>query len=178
MKILAFGASSSSNSINKTLASYAANLVKSEINSEAEIEVIDLNDFEMPIYSTDREKASGIPEEAQAFRDKIGAADALIISFAEHNGNFSAAYKNTFDWASRLEGKVFQNKPAVLLATSPGERGGATVLAQAVGSAPHFDMVLKGQLSVPSFYDNFKDGELSAELKAKLKAELNALSGS
>ena len=57
----------------------------------------------------------GIPELAHDFFDKIGAADAVLISFAEHNGFYTAAYKNIFDWASRIDMRVYQDKPAVLL---------------------------------------------------------------
>ena len=150
MKLLAFAASSSRNSINKTLATYAAGLVAS-----ADVEVLDLNDYELPLYSADRESELGHPELAKAFLAKIAQSDALIISFAEHNGSYTAAYKNLFDWCSRIEKKVFQKKPVVFLSTSPGARGGAMVLAAAVASAPFFDGEVKASLAVPSFYDNF-----------------------
>ncbi len=81
IKVLAFGASNSRASINQTLASYAAHLLEN-----AEVNLIDLNDFEAAIYSEDREKQSGIPEQAQRFYQLIGDADAVIISLAEHNG--------------------------------------------------------------------------------------------
>jgi len=155
MKLLAFAASSSTQSINKKLAELAARTFKSEVDPSASIEMLDLNDFEMPIYSIDREKADGIPELAQVFLDKINSADALIISFAEHNGSYSAAYKNIFDWASRIEPKVFQHKPLIALSTSPGKGGAKNVLSAAVQSAPHFNAQVKASLSVPSFYDNF-----------------------
>ncbi|MGY0216530.1 NADPH-dependent FMN reductase [Endozoicomonadaceae bacterium StTr2] len=178
MKVLAFAATTSSQSINKQLAAYAGQLLKSEIDGRAEIEMIDLNDFEMPIYSADREAESGIPEQAHAFRNKIGEADAVIISFAEHNGSYTAAYKNTFDWTSRIDMKVYQDKPVILLATSPGPGGAQSVLGSAVGSAPYFGMDVKGSLSVPAFYDNFDAAAQSlkdAELKDQLRSILTNL---
>jgi chromate reductase len=150
MNLLAFAASSSKKSINKQLATYAAGLVDS-----ANVEVLDLNDYELPLFSEDKEVEIGQPALAQAFLDKIATSDALMISFAEHNGSYSAAYKNLFDWASRINPKVFQNKPMVMLATSPGAGGGSRVLAAATTSAPYFAGDLKASLSVPSFYDNF-----------------------
>ena len=177
MKVLAFAASTSSQSINKQLVTHAAEQLRQN-TPNTEVEIIDLNDFEMPIYSSDRENDHGIPEQAHAFLKKIAEADALLISFAEHNGSYTAAFKNTFDWASRAEMKVYQGKPAVLLATSPGPGGAKNVLNSALGSAPHFAMEVKGSLSVPSFFDNFdaeaqviKDEELSAQLMLAL-AEL------
>lgn len=150
MNILSFGASNSKNSINKVLAAYAASLVP-----DATVEVIDLNDFELPLFSVDLEQEIGSPNAAQELFNKIGQADALVIAFAEHNGSYTAAYKNTFDWMSRITQKVFQNKPMVLLATSPGAGGAVNVLNTAVTSAPHFAGMVKGSLSIKSFYDNF-----------------------
>ncbi|GAA6203231.1 NAD(P)H-dependent oxidoreductase [Thalassotalea sp. SU-HH00458] len=174
MKILTFAASSSSKSINKTLATYAASLVKS-----ADVEVLDINDYEMPLFSEDKEAILGQPKEAKAFYQKITQADALIISFAEHNGSYTAAYKNLFDWTSRINQKLFQNKPMVLLATSPGPGGAATVLNAAVTSAPYFNGDVKASLSIPSFYDNFdvaKNTFSSQELLTKLTEAVSSLS--
>jgi NAD(P)H-dependent FMN reductase len=150
MKLLAFAASNSKKSINKQLVTYAASLLEG-----ADVEVLDLNDYEMPLFSVDKEEELGHPALAKAFLAKIAACDALIISFAEHNGTYSVAYKNIFDWCSRAGGKVFQNKPLVLLATSPGARGGASVLAAATNSMPFFAGQVMATLSIPSFFDNF-----------------------
>jgi len=77
----------------------------------------------MPLYSEDREKKLGQPDAAKRFFNKIGTADALLISYTEHNGSFTAAYKNLFDWTSRIDPKVYQGKSMVLLSTSPGPGG-------------------------------------------------------
>jgi len=150
MKILTFGASNTKNSINKALARFTATLVPG-----AEIEVLDLSDYDLPIYSEDLEKEIGQHPAAKAFFEKIGAADGVIVSFAEHNGSYTAAYKNLFDWASRIDQKVFQNKPTVYLSTSPGPGGAASVLASAKDSAQFFGVDLKAAVSVPDFYDVF-----------------------
>ena len=170
MKVLAFGASNSKNSINRQLAAYAASLVDGDV----ETDVIDLNDYDMPLYSIDVEQASGIPGQVRKLFRKIGDSDAVIISFAEHNGSYTAAYKNIFDWCSRIDQKVFQNKPVVFLSTSPGPGGAASVLAAATGSAPFFGAELKGSLSVPSFQDNFDAGRITNdELNTQLKSIVN-----
>ena len=150
MKILAFGASSSKNSINKKLAAYAASLVKG-----ANVDLIDLNDFELPLYSQDREVELGVPSNASKFLEKILGADAIIISYAEHNGSYTAAYKNLFDWASRSAKKVYDNKKVILLSTSPGPGGAKSVLASATTSMPFFGAQIIGSLSIPSFQENF-----------------------
>lgn len=171
MKVIAFAASNSKKSINKQLVTYAASLLKG-----AEIEVLDLNDYALPLFSVDKEQELGQPQLAQDFFAKMGASDALIISFAEHNGSYTAAYKNLFDWCSRIDQKIFQNKPLVLLATSPGAGGAANVLAAAVNSAPYFKGELKASLSIPSFKQNFdtekgclKNSEIQMQLVAAIQ---------
>jgi len=166
MKVIAFAASSSKNSINKQLVSYAAGLLEN-----AQVEVLDLNDYELPLFSEDKEADIGQPSLAKDFLSKIGDSDAVIISFAEHNGSYTVAYKNLFDWSSRINPKVFQNKPMVFLATSPGPGGASSVLVAAEKSAPYFDGEVKASLSIPSFYENFdlesrriKNDEINAQL--------------
>ncbi|NVK18354.1 MAG: NAD(P)H-dependent oxidoreductase [Methylocystaceae bacterium] len=156
MKVIAFGASNSRQSINKQLATSAAQMING-----AEVEILDLNDFEMPLFSVDREKDIGQHPLAKTFREKIASADFLIISFAEHNGHYSIAYKNLFDWCSRIDRNVYQDKPSLILATSPGERGGKSVLELALNQLPNFGCKIKASLSVPSFYDIFDPDTLS-----------------
>ncbi len=177
-KILAFAASNSSTSINKMLVTHAANVLKEEMIATADITILDLNDYEMPIYSTDRENSGGIPEQAQAFYKAIGDADALLISYAEYNGSYSSAYKNIFDWCSRINSEVFQGKPMVIMSSSPGPYGASNVLKTASDSAAYFAADIRGSLSVGNFYDTFDSdkGQLSdANLAAELRAQLAKL---
>ena len=174
MQLLAFAASSSRTSINKKLVTYATSLLASQSS-----EVLDLNDYELPLFSTDKEKEIGSPNLAKQFFEKITQADAIVISFAEHNGSYTAAYKNLFDWVSRIEQKVFQNKPIVLLATSPGKGGAQNVLANAASAIPHFGGIVKGTLSVPEFFSNFdvETNQLTnIELRQQLQQLVNRLS--
>ena len=173
MKIVAFARSNHSKSINLQLVKYASTLL-----TKVEVEVLDLNYYELPLYSQDREQQLGHPQLAKDFLAKIAGSCGIIISFAEHNGSYTVAYKNLFDWCSRIEPKVFQNKPMVLLSTSPGSMGGASVLAAAVSSAPYFDGVVKASLSIPSFYDNFNSEQQQLtheELNEQLKDTVSHL---
>lgn len=171
-KIIAFGASSSKTSINKQLASYTANQFKN-----TSVEVLDLNDYEMPIFSVDKEKEDGIHTLAQDFYAKIGSADLVVISFAEHNGNYSSAFKNLLDWASRINAKTFQEKEMLLLATSPGTRGGSSVLDIATKRFPFQGGIVKGSFSLPSFYENFDvvNGIINPEYKNQLLGIVNSI---
>lgn len=152
MKILAFAASNSRQSINRTLVAHATARI-GRIAPAARIETLDLNDYEMPIYSVDRERAGGIPAPARAIFDRIGAADAVLVSFAEHNGFVTAAWKNIFDWMSRIDMNLWQGKPVVMLAASPGGRAGANVLASQQALAPHFGADLRGTLGIGGWAD-------------------------
>lgn len=165
-KLLAFGASNSSDSINKQLAKYASGLFKN-----VTVDLVDLNDYEMPIYSKDREKKDGFPQLAHDFYKKIGDSDFVLISFAENNGNYTTAFKNILDWTSRINSKTFQEKPMLLLATSPGARGGGTVLDIAVKRMPFQGGVVKGSFSLPSFQQNF-DSERGTISNEELNTEL------
>lgn len=173
MKILAFAASSSRNSINKQLANYVANQIQ-----DASVELLDINDYEMPLFSEDREKELGQPNQAKQFFKKLGEADVIVMSFAEHNGSYTAAYKNLFDWTSRIDMQVFQNKPVIMLATSPGPGGASSVLTAAQSSAPYFAADVKGAISVPSFYDNFdieRQELTNSELIDKIRSVVSQL---
>lgn len=172
---MAFAASSSTKSINKKLVTYAASLL-----DNCSVEVVDLNDYELPLFSEDKEAELGKPELAKDFLAKIENADALIISFAEHNGSYTAAYKNLFDWCSRINLKVYQNKPMVLLSTSPGPGGASNVINAAINSMPHFNGDVKGSFSLPKFYDNFDSDNnriLNNQLALELKNVVKNLNG-
>jgi len=168
-KVLAFAGSNSKNSINKQLAEYTSSLVNG-----VGVTVLDLNDFELPMYGIDYEMEHGIPEIAQQFLTEIKSSDGIILSLAEHNGAYSSVFKNLFDWMSRIDGKLWSNKPMLLMATSPGGRGGATVLEIAKGRFPHMGGNIVADFSLPSFGQNFSenrivDSHLNNELAMAVK---------
>lgn len=164
-KIIAFAGTNSKQSINKQLVTYASELV-----DNVDVSALDLNDFDLPIYSIDLEKEQGIPEHAHQFLNLIKSSDGILLSLAEHNGAYATVFKNLFDWMTRIEGKMFFNKPMLLMATSPGGRGGATVLDIAKGRFPYHDANIVDIFSLPFFSDNFTDGKIvNTELDEQLK---------
>ena len=150
MKIIALGASNSKVSINKQFAAFAAAQFEN-----AGVEILDLNDYEAPLFSVDIESQTGIPPIIRSFVREFETADFIIISLAEHNGSYTAAFKNIFDWASRLEIKLFGGKKVLLLATSTGQGGGKSVLESAVKRFPKHGADIAGHFSLPRFFDNF-----------------------
>lgn len=173
-RILAFGASTSSTSINKQFAHFAAQQIK-----DADLTLIDLNDFDAPLYSVDLELSDGIPEAASRFKECIESMDGIIVSLAEHNGNFAAAFKNLTDWVSRMEGKTWSNKKMFLLSTSPGGRGGKSVHELASALYPRQGATITGAFSLPLFNDNLtSDGIADVELAKAFKEQLELFVGS
>lgn len=169
MKIIAFGASPSKKSINKRLATYASSLFEN-----AEVEVLDLNVYQMPIFSVDVEEYIGKHPLAQMFLDKIASADILVVSLAENNSNYSAAFKNVFDWCTRIQKRVFQDKPMLLMATSTGANGAVIVLGIAKNAFPFYGGNVKATFSLPSFDANF-DSEKGEISNLELRKELQKL---
>lgn len=171
--LIALGASNSKDSINKKLAVYTASKVKN-----AKVEVVDLNDYELPLYGVDLEAKNGIPEKAEKLSEVIESSDGLVISLAEHNGSYTVAFKNTIDWLSRLDIRVWKDKPLLLLATSPGGRGGKMVLETAKTSFPFVGGYVVADFSLPNFYDNFtEEGISNNESKAELEEKIQLFEG-
>lgn len=172
MKILAFAASNSSASINKKLVTFASTFF-----TNYSVEILDLNDYEMPLFSVDKLAKNGLPTLAFDFAKKIDESDFLLISFAENNGAYTTAFKNIFDWISVIpDRKAFWgNKPSFLMSTSPGARGGASVMNLAKTTLPFYGTKVIDSFSLPSFYSNFKEGVgiinvvLLEELKSKIE---------
>lgn len=168
-KILAFAATNSNKSINKQLVTYASGLIEN-----VQITILDLNDFDLPIYSGHYEEAHGVPSNALKFLEHIKNADGILISLAENNGAYTAVFKNLFDWMSRAEAKLFYNKPVLLMGTSPGGRGAMSVLKMAEERFPIHNAHITAVFSLPFFEKNFANGkvnnvEFDKELKDKVE---------
>jgi chromate reductase, NAD(P)H dehydrogenase (quinone) len=172
MKILAFAGSNSSTSINKKLVTHATTFL---VNHS--VEILDLNDYEMPLFGVDKIPKIGIPQLALDFAKKIDESDLLFISLAENNGAYTTAFKNIYDWISVIpERKAFWgNKPTFIMATSPGPRGGASALNLAKTTLPYYGAKVIETFLLPSFYENFIEEKgivntvFAAELQSKIE---------
>ncbi|MEM8845027.1 MAG: NAD(P)H-dependent oxidoreductase [Pseudomonadota bacterium] len=175
MKILAFAATNHKKSINRKLLIYCIKHLKTHICTDAKVDLIDLINYELELYRQDREEAFGIPDKAIHFYNKINQSDLLIAAFAEHNGSYTAVYKNLFDWASRINQRVYQGKPIIIMSASPGFRGGAGVLSTIENTAPYFGLDIKATISVPNFQDNFDENKMEITNSQTQKQILDAL---
>ena len=174
-KIIALAGSNSRTSINKQLIDHTAARI-----SDASVDTYDLNDFPMPIFGVDYEEEHGHPAQAIRFFALLQEADGIIISLAEHNGSYSAAFKNLFDWISRMAKDCWLYKPMLLMATSPGGRGGASVLAAASDRFPRQGGNIVATYSLPSFDDTFRNGRivdvaLDQQLDQRIRAFIAAI---
>lgn len=173
MKILALGASTSSTSINRQFANFTAQQIEG-----AQVTELDLRDYSLPIFSEDEEKENGSPADAHKFLETIRTHDAIVISMAEHNGSYAAAFKNLYDWTSRIELKLWSDKPMLLLATSPGAGGAKFVLESAKATFPRMGADLKATFSLPSFGENFSaTGITNPELEKAYQQALSTFTG-
>ncbi len=129
-RILAFAGSLRKGSWNKKLVRAAAEFAR---KAGADVTILDMKDYPLPIYDGDDEKANGLPENVLKLKAIFKDHDALMISSPEYNSGYPGGLKNLIDWVSRpMEGEkplaAFKDKPALLFAASPGARGGARMM--------------------------------------------------
>lgn len=78
----------------------------------------------IPLYNDDV-RVQGYPEAVASLREKIAAADGLMIVTPEYNYSVSGVLKNAIDWASRPPNQPFDGKPIAIMSASTGMLGGA-----------------------------------------------------
>jgi NAD(P)H-dependent FMN reductase len=80
----------------------------------------------IPLYDGDVERASGVPAVVAALKDRIAAADGLLLVTPEYNSGIPGVFKNAIDWLSRPDtdiARVFGGKPVALMGATPGRAG-------------------------------------------------------
>jgi len=150
--ILAFAGSNSSTSINFKFVSYVSSLI-----DDHQVELINLKDFDIPMYSADAEENHGIPESITKINEHIQNADALLISVNEHNGGLSAFFKNCMDWLSRNDRDFLKDKKLCILSTSPGRGGAQMANDYVVEILPRFGAEIVSNFSLASFGHHFSE---------------------
>jgi chromate reductase, NAD(P)H dehydrogenase (quinone) len=121
VRLLVFGASMRTGSMNDRLASLAAKVAEEK---GAAVERAQMSDFECPPYDQDVETTDGLPPGARALHDKLQSVDGFVIASPEYNASMSGVLKNTIDWVSRFRPQPFNGKQALLMAASPSMSGG------------------------------------------------------
>ena len=127
VKIIAVAGSARAGSMNKKLLQVA---VDGATSSGADVTVVDMKDYPLPLYELDTEAAGGVPENVKKLKTLFKDSDGFLIASPEHNSSYSALLKNVIDWTSRATEanepplSVFRGKYAGIMATSPGALGG------------------------------------------------------
>ena len=172
MRISALAGSNSKNSINKKLSNYVSLLFE-----DAKIDLLDLNNYEVELFSIDKEVENGIPSKIKELAQLIDETDLLVLSLAEHNGTYSVAFKNVYDWLSRIPNrKSFGEKPILLMASSPGSRGGLGVIEAGINRFPRDGSKILDTFSLPNFNDNFHADEIvNIKFKTEIIKKVNAI---
>jgi NAD(P)H-dependent FMN reductase len=159
-RIVAFAASLRTGSFNRSLIAVGADAAR---DAGAQVTLLDLREFPLPLYDADLEKSTGLPENALKLKELFGAQDGFLFSCPEYNGSITPLFKNTIDWSSRsVDGKPglawARGKPAALLSASNGALGGlrglyhARWVLQTIGK-----IVLPGQKALARAATAFDD---------------------
>lgn len=175
-RILTFAGSLRKDSFNKKLVSIAAQGAR---EAGAEVTVIDLKDFPLPVFDQDYEAEQGMPETGKRLKKLFIEHDGLLIAAPEYNSSITAVLKNTIDWVSRpAPGEpplvAFKGKVATLMSASPGALGGLRGLVHVRSILGNIGViVLPDQIAVPKAHEAFSSEGSLADLK--LQATIQGL---
>lgn len=184
-KVLAFSGSSRKQSFNKKLLNHVAAEVG---NAGADVTVIDLAEFPMPLYDGDLEESAGLPENAKKLKALFKSHDTFLIACPEYNGSITPLLKNVIDWVSRpMQGEksleCYMGKVCALVSASPGALGGLRGLVHVRAILGGIGViVLPAQVAVGTAMQTLDANgaptlELHQKMVAGLAREVAAISG-
>ena len=181
-RILAFAGSARRDSFNKKMIRIAADAAS---EAGAEVTLIELEDYPLPLFNQDEEAADGLPSNGRKLKDLFLSHQGLLIASPEYNSSITPLLKNTFDWVSRpVEGEpqlsAYIDKTAVLMSASPGALGGLRGLVQVRAILGNIGVtVLPATLSISGASQAFApDGSLAdAKKQAQVRQLGAALAG-
>lgn len=162
MKVLAFSGSLRDASYNQRLVKVAAEGAR---DAGAEVEVITLRDFPMPMFDEDLEDTSGKPDEAKRLKSLFLGSDGFLIASPEYNSMITGALKNAIDWVSRPDSpeeeplSALRGRKAAIISASPGGYGGSRSLGflrEFLGNM-HVDVIAE-QFSLAKAHEAFAVG--------------------
>ncbi len=172
IKILAFAGSAREDSFNKKLVKIAADGAS---QNGADVTLLDLRDYPIPLFDEDLEKKEGLPSNAKKIKEMMVSHDGLLIATPEYNSSISPLLKNTLDWISRSESKdeppliAYKNKVAAIMSASPGGLGGLRGLVHVRSILENMGViVLPNQRAIGSAYNAFDE---NGKLKDKKQQE-------
>ncbi len=175
INILALAGSTREASFNKKLVRLG---VAAAREAGAEVTLIDLREYPMPLYDGDLEKAEGLPEKAVELKRMAAEHDGFLMAAPEYNHSISGVLKNTIDWMSRPmknddPGNVFKGKPAALMSASPGAAGGQRGLVHVRGVLNALGvLVLPEYVAIPKAMNAFDEKGVLKDESARKQVNL------
>ena len=176
VKVLAIPGSLREHSLNRRVLNVAVDGAR---RAGADVTLIDLCDYPMPIYNAD-DHAKGFDPNASRLQELFNSHHGFLIATPEYNGSFPGGLKNAIDWVSRQSDKfgrneVFLGKCAAMITASPGSFGGIRCLAHLRGVLSILGLnVLPSEIAV-TFADKKFDGNSAEMTDPKMKAILEDL---
>lgn len=176
-KILAIAASFREHSYNKRVLNVAAAGARS---AGADVTVVDLRDYPLPIYDADMQADGAFDENAYRLQDMMNESDGFLIGSPEYNGTIPGGFKNMIDWTSRANDRYqmyapVKGKTAALISASPGQFGGVRCLGHLRGMFTIMGVtVLPTEIAVGLVSQKF-DGDAAEMTDEKTKSHLEAL---
>lgn len=161
-KILIFPCSQRKQSLNRRLANHFESLLKPEF----EIEILEPDNVDLPLFNQDLESDTGVLEQVKTVYEYFVNADGLVVVSPEYNGSVSPYLKNTVDWVSRLprilaeQGCInpFHHKPMLLASATPGRSGGVLGLQSARNVFSYLgSLILAEQIALPYAAEAWND---------------------
>ena len=161
-RILAFAGSARRESFNRKLLAVVANAAS---EAGAEVKVLDLNQWALPLYHGDLESEQGLPENARNLVELIAGHHGLLIASPEYNSMITPLLKNTLDWCTRADDDPFPGRVAAVVSASPGRFGGLRSMTQARQLLAHLGChVIPEQCILPQADQAFDPaGQLTSE---------------
>ncbi len=177
-RILAFSGSARKDSFNQKLVTAAARHAEA---AGADVTLISLRDYPMPLFNQDEEAEHGQPDSVKALKELFVAHDGLLVSAPEYNGSITPLLKNTLDWLSRQHDDepsmiAYRNKTAAIMGASPGGLGGLRGLVHVRAILSNLGvLVIPKQFALGAAHKAFDDnGELAAERDRDTVIQLTA----
>lgn len=177
-KILAFAGSTRTESFNKKLVKVAAAGAK---EAGADVTIIDLRDYPMPLYDEDLEKKEGLSSNTRKLKELMLSHHGFLISSPEYNSSISGVLKNTIDWTSRQGDdespmSCFKDKVAGIMSASPGGLGGLRGLVHVRAILENMGvLVIPTQVAISKAHESFNlDGTMKDQKQEQQVKKIGA----
>jgi len=168
--ILAFAGSARRDSWNRKVLAVAVDGAR---EAGADVTVVNLGDYPMPLYHADWHDEHGVPAAMGELRTLMMAANGLLIASPEYNMSITPLLKNTIDWLSQeVDGQSgrapFEGKVGGLMGASNGAFGTIRALPHVSSILANLGVLMLPVVAVPGVAKAFDDaGRMTNEALAQ-----------